>query len=108
MWQMAAVLEFLNAFSLHLQLRGSFTPEELEVAIVSEAAQTGLLANLHQVIYHLCLGTLFIAAAMTNGKHQAVACLFCLQQMAHRVFIRWLINHRATELLVWGKGGMKS
>ena len=53
MWQTAAVLEFLNAFSLHLHLRGSFTPEELEVAIVSEAAQTGLLANLHQVIHHL-------------------------------------------------------
>ncbi|DBA82749.1 hypothetical protein WJX77_007341 [Trebouxia sp. C0004] len=48
MWQMAAVLEFLHTFSLYLQLRGSFTPEELEVAIVSEAAQTGLLANLHQ------------------------------------------------------------
>jgi len=51
MWQMAAVLEFLHTFSLYLQLRGSFTPEELEVAIVSEAAQTGLLANLHQVLY---------------------------------------------------------
>jgi len=51
MWQMAAVLEFLHTFSLYLQLRGSFTPEELEVAIVSEAPQTGLLANLHQVLY---------------------------------------------------------
>ncbi len=51
MWQMAAVLEFLHTFSLYLQLRGSFTPEELEVAIVSETAQTGLLANLHQVLY---------------------------------------------------------
>ena len=51
MWQMAAVLEFLHTFSLQLQLRGSFTPEELEVAIVSEAAQTGLLANLHQVLF---------------------------------------------------------
>ena len=49
MWQMAAILEFLHTFSLHLRLRGSFTPEELEVAIVSETAQTGLLANLHQV-----------------------------------------------------------
>ena len=49
MWQMAAVLEFLHTFSMHLQLRGSFTPEELEVAIVSEVAQTGLLAILHQV-----------------------------------------------------------
>ncbi|KAL3157904.1 hypothetical protein ABBQ32_012312 [Trebouxia sp. C0010 RCD-2024] len=48
MWQMAAILEFLHTFSLHLRLRGSFTPEELEVAIVSETAQTGLLANLHQ------------------------------------------------------------
>ena len=49
MWQMAAIMEFLHTFSLHLRLRGSFTPEELEVAIVSETAQTGLLANLHQV-----------------------------------------------------------
>ena len=49
MWQMAAILEFLHTFSLQLRLRGSFTPEELEVAIVSETAQTGLLANLHQV-----------------------------------------------------------
>lgn len=49
MWQMAAILEFLHTFSLHLRLRGSFTPEELEVAVVSETAQTGLLANLHQV-----------------------------------------------------------
>lgn len=49
MWQMAAILEFLHTFSLHLRLRGSFTPEELEVVIVSETAQTGLLANLHQV-----------------------------------------------------------
>ena len=51
MWQMAAILEFLHTFSLHLRLRGSFTPEELEVAIVSETAQTGLLANLHQVLH---------------------------------------------------------
>lgn len=51
MWQMAAVLEFLHTFSLYLQLRGSFTPEELEVAIVSETDQTGLLANLHQVMF---------------------------------------------------------
>lgn len=51
MWQMAAILEFLHTFSLHLRLRGSFTPEELEVAIVSETAQTGLLANLHQVMH---------------------------------------------------------
>lgn len=49
MWQMAAVLEFLHTFSMYLQLRGSFTPEELEVALVSEVAQTGLLASLHQV-----------------------------------------------------------
>lgn len=49
MWQMAAVLEFLHTFSMYLQLRGSFTPEELEVALVSEVAQTGLLAILHQV-----------------------------------------------------------
>lgn len=49
MWQLAAVLEFLHVFSMHLQLRDSFTPEELEVAIVAETGQTGMLAVLHQV-----------------------------------------------------------
>lgn len=49
MWQLAAVLEFLHVFSMHLQLRDSFTPEELEVAIVAETGQTGMLAALHQV-----------------------------------------------------------
>ena len=48
-WQLAAVLEFLHVFSIHLQLRDSFTPEELEVAIVADTGQNGLLANLHQV-----------------------------------------------------------
>lgn len=69
MWQMAAVLDFLHVFSLQLQLRGSFTPEELEVAIVCEPAQTGLLANLHQVsLYHIhSMGVCSIKALVSTG-----------------------------------------
>ena len=72
MWQMAAVLEFLHTFSLHLRLRGSFTPEELEVAIVSETAQTGLLANVHQVTHPP--GTIKTRGAGIPGKAERVFC----------------------------------
>ena len=68
MWQMAAVLEFLHTFSLYLQLRGSFTPEELEVALVSETAQTGLLANLHQVTCLPCAQELCIPFHSKDSK----------------------------------------
>ena len=53
MWQLATILEFLHVFSAQLRISDTFTPEELEVAIVSEAGQTGMLANLHQVSLHI-------------------------------------------------------
>ena len=60
MWQTASILEFLHTFSAYLNIRGSFTPEELEVALVSDIAQTGLLANLHQVSFYASMHPLRI------------------------------------------------
>lgn len=107
MWQMAAILEFLSTFSLHLRLRGSFTPDELEVAIVSETAQTGLLANLHQVRYPN-----IHAKGILGMPNFVTSCVLCCPRitwphLAHKesspLEPAWKLYRLAQNRLAWGQ-----